>query len=366
MVENVDANRHAQDVGGFLKRISERTAGEVVGLVALLVALLILFCLLLPTSFPTIATAQSIMFQLPELGLLALAMAIPLISGGLNLAIIATANQAALLMAWIMTHSITPDMGSGEVAILIAGALVAGFAYSLLIGFVTGVLVATMGVHPILVTLGTMSVIDGASIYFTHGKIISGFPERVQWIGNGTIADIPVPFLVLLAAAGAVSLVLSRTKFGISVFMIGSNLEATRYSGIDTRRVIVGVYTLSSVLCFVAATLMMARFNSASAEYAQSYLLITILSAVLGGIDPFGGFGRIGGLLISLVILQVISSGLNLLGVNQHLTLAIWGFTLIAVMAVKFYLAPVLIHAIQAARRSRPRAGHSPSRRSHD
>jgi simple sugar transport system permease protein len=366
MVENVDANRHAQDVGGFLKRISERTAGEVVGLVALLVALLILFCLLLPTSFPTIATAQSIMFQLPELGLLALAMAIPLISGGLNLAIIATANQAALLMAWIMTHSITSDMGSGEVAILIAGALIAGFAYSLLIGLVTGVLVATMGVHPILVTLGTMSVIDGASIYFTHGKIISGFPERIQWIGNGTIAHIPVPFLVLLAAAGAVSLVLSRTKFGISVFMVGSNLEATRYSGIDTRRVIVGVYTLSSVLCFVAATLMMARFNSASAEYAQSYLLITILSAVLGGIDPFGGFGRIGGLLISLVILQVISSGLNLLGVNQHLSLAIWGFTLIAVMAVKFYLAPVLIHAIRTARRSRSRVGHSLSRRSHD
>jgi simple sugar transport system permease protein len=81
---------------------------------------------------------------------------------------------------------------------------------------------------------------------------------------------------------------------------------------------------------------MMARFNSASADYAQSYLLITILAAILGGIDPFGGFGRILGLIVALIVLQVIASGLNLLQVSQHLTLAIWGLTLILVMAVKF------------------------------
>jgi simple sugar transport system permease protein len=94
---------------------------------------------------------------------------------------------------------------------------------------------------------------------------------------------------------------------------------------------------------------MMARFNSASSGYAQSYLLVTILAAVLGGIDPFGGFGRISGLMIALVVLQVIASGFNLLGLSQHLTLAIWGLTLIAVMAIKFLLAPLL------ARRPRPR-----------
>ena len=92
----------------------------------------------------------------------------------------------------------------------------------------------------------------------------------------------PVPFLVLILAAIAVGLVLTRTAFGISVYMLGSNLEATRYSGVDTRRVLIGIYTLSSVLCFVAACLMLARFNSASAGYAQSYLLVTILAAVHG------------------------------------------------------------------------------------
>jgi simple sugar transport system permease protein len=353
MAEDTGAVGDPLSVDGVLVRMRERTPGDIIGLAVLLIILLALFSMILPATFPTIATVQSIMFQMPELGLLTLAMVIPLMSGGLNLAIIATANQCALLMAWIMTGSIFAQTSSGHASLLIAGTLAAGLTYCTIIGVITGVLVATMGVHPILVTLGTMSLIDGASIYLTRGTVVSGFPDAFQWIGNGTLLRVPVPFLVLLAAATAIGLVLSRTMFGISVYMIGSNLEATRYSGVDTRRVIVGVYTLSSVLCFVAATLMMARFNSASAEYAQSYLLITILSAVLGGIDPFGGFGRIAGLMLSLAILQVISSGLNLFGVNQHLTLAIWGFTLIAVTAVKFYLTPILADAIRYARRSR-------------
>jgi simple sugar transport system permease protein len=84
----------------------------------------------------------------------------------------------------------------------------------------------------------------------------------------------------------------------------------------------------------VAALLMMARFNSASAGYAESYLLITILAAVLGGVDPFGGFGRVLGLSLSLVLLQVISTGFNLLGFSPYLTAAIWGVTMILAIVI--------------------------------
>lgn len=331
-----------RDLSALARLARTAIPGGTGGLLALLAGLVLLFSLLLPQRFPTFGTLQSMMFQLPELGLLALAMVIPLISGGLNLAIIATTNQCALLMAFLMTTLIPAGAGSAEVALGIAVALAAGLALCTLIGLVTGFLVATMGVHPILVTLGTMSVIDGVSIWLTRGTVISGFPTAFQWLGNGIVMGVPAPFLVLIAAAVLVGLVLTRTAFGVSVYMVGSNLEATRYSGIDTRRVLIGVYTLSSVLCFVAACLMMARFNSASAGYAQSYLLVTILAAVLGGVDPFGGFGRISGLMLALVVLQVISSGCNLLGLSQHLTLAVWGLTLIAVMGVKFLAAPWL------------------------
>ena len=331
----LDGNRLARLTRGGLP-------GNAGGLLGLLAALVLLFSLLLPGRFATFGTLQSMMFQLPELGLLALAMVIPLISGGLNLAIIATTNQCALLMAWIMSTWLPAAAGGPETVLVIAAALLAGLILCTGIGLVTGFLVATMGVHPILVTLGTKSVIDGVSIWLTRGTVVSGLPESFQWLGNGVLWGVPVPFLVLILAAVAVGLVLTRTSFGISVYMLGSNLEATRYSGVDTRRVLIGIYTLSSVLCFVAACLMLARFNSASAGYAQSYLLVTILAAVMGGVDPFGGFGRISGLMLALVVLQVISSGCNLLGMSQHLTLAIWGLTLIAVMGVKFLIAPWL------------------------
>jgi simple sugar transport system permease protein len=316
--------------------------GATAGLLLLLAALVAMFAVLLPGRFLTLGTAQSMMFQLPELGLLALAMAIPLISGGLNLAIIATANQCALLMAWVMKTLITPGAGPSETMAIIALAMLAGLALCALIGFISGFLIANTGVHPILVTLGIMSIVDGISIYLTRGTVVSGFPASFQLLGNGMLAGIPVPFVILVVAAVAVGLILTRSGFGISIYMIGSNLQATRYSGIDTKRVLIGAYTLSGALCFVAACLMMARFNSASAGYAQSYLLVTILAAVLGGIDPFGGFGRISGLMIALVVLQLIASGFNLLGLSQHLTLAIWGLTLIAVMTIKFLLAPLL------------------------
>ena len=321
------------------------------GLLALLAALVLFFSLLLPERFPTFGTAQSMMFQLPELGILALAMVIPLISGGLNLAIIATANQCALLMAWIMHSYIPASAGTTETALIVTLALLAGLVLCTVIGLITGFLVASMGVHPILVTLGTKSVIDGISIWLTRGTVVSGLPDSFQWLGNGVVLGIPVAFLILILTAVAVGAILSRTSFGIGVYMLGSNLEATRYSGIDTRRVLIGVYTLSSVLCFVAACLMLARFNSASAGYAQSYLLITILAAVLGGIDPFGGFGRISGLMLALVVLQVLSSGCNLLGLSQHLTLAVWGLTLIVVMGVKFLIAPRLAERWSTAQR---------------
>jgi simple sugar transport system permease protein len=262
-------------------------------------------------------------------------MAIPLVSGGLNLAIIATTNQAALLMAWILITQMPPDAAGSEIWVWIAIALAAGFLLCLVIGLITGFIVAVIGVHPILVTLGTQTLITGISVWLTRGRTLSGFPDALIRVSNETIAGIPISFGIFAIVALAVHILLTRTVLGIRIHMIGSNLESTRFSGVDTRWVQIWVYVLSSLLCWLAAIVTMARFNSAGADIAQSYLLITILAAILGGIDPYGGFGRITGLIVALVILQTISSGFNLLGFSQHLTLALWGFTLIAVMAIK-------------------------------
>ena len=319
------------------------------GLLILLATLLVIFSLLMPTTFPHVTTLQAMMFQLPELGLLSLAMAIPLISGGINLAIIATANAAGLLMAWILTAIMPPDSAGAILALWLLGALAAGLLLCILVGVTTGLLVAVLGVHPILVTLGTMTLLHGFSIYLTRGRTLSGFPDVLIQISNDTILGIPISFVVFVVVAVLVHVLLTRTALGVLIHMIGSNIEATRYSGVDVRRVLVWVYLLSSLLCFLASVVMMARFNSAGADIAGSYLLITILAAILGGIDPYGGFGRISGLFVALWILQTIASGFNLMNISPHLALASWGFILLLVMAAK---------RLGLAQRMRPRRTH--------
>lgn len=321
-------------LSGLMARLRGGSPGGSPGLVILLVVIVAGFSAAVP-GFASAGTLQSFMLQLPLLGLLSLAMVVPLITGGLNLAIIATSNQCALLMVWIMGTLLEPGASAHATLGVIALALAAGFALCLVIGLATGALIAYTGVHPILVTLGTKSLIDGISIYLTRGQALSGLPAGFQAVGNATVFGVPVTFLVLVVMAVLLGIILRRTPFGISCAMIGSNAEATRYSAVDTRRVLVGVYTLSSLMCFVAALVTLAMFNSASADYAQSYLLVTILAAVLGGVDPFGGFGTVSGLMLALAILQVISSGFNQLGLSPYLTAAIWGGVLIAVMTVQ-------------------------------
>lgn len=334
-VRNIDnANGMTARLDSLIAPLRQGTS-NLVGLLLLLAALVAVFSFMMPTTFPRATSVQSMMFQIPELGLLSLAMSIALISGGINLAVIATANLTGLLMAWILTGLMPPDAGGLELVLWLAGTFAAGLLLAIVIGVVTGLLVAVLGVHPILVTLGTMTLLHGLAIYFTRGRTISGFPDAVILISNETVLGIPISFLVFAGIVVLAHFLLTRTELGVRIHMIGSNLEATRYSGVDTRWVQVWVYVISSVLCWLAAVVMMSRFNSAGADIAQSYLLITVLAAVLGGIDPYGGFGRLAGLFVALWILQIIASGFNLMNVSPHLALASWGLILILVMAVK-------------------------------
>lgn len=300
-------------------------------LLLLLAALCAVFWGLIGRGLFAVTTLQSMAFQLPELGILSLAMMVTLLSGGLDLSIIATADLCALTMAYVLTHA--PAAGALWLLWQVL-ALGAGAAVAALIGFVNGLIVAYVGVSPILVTLGTMTMVRGLAIGLTHGTVLSGFPAWVVFLGNGAPGGVPMPLLAFCAVTIPMAVMLSRSPLGISVALIGSNERATRFSGVDTRRVLLLVYLLSALLSAVAALLMMARFNSANADYGQSYLLVTILAAVLGGINPMGGFGKVSGLVLALVILQLISSAFNLMNLSEFLTLAIWGGVLIAVAAV--------------------------------
>ncbi|HAZ76136.1 MAG TPA: sugar ABC transporter permease, partial [Enterobacteriaceae bacterium] len=217
----------------------------------------------------------------------------------------------------------------------LALALLAGAAVAVAIGTLNGALIAWVGVSPILATLGTMTLISGLNILLSNGTVISGFPAAIQFLGNATVVGIPVALLLFLLVAVLLWVLLEHTTLGRSLYLVGSNEQATRYSGVNTVRVQIAVYVISALLGWVAAILMMAKFNSAKAGYGESYLLVTILASVLGGINPDGGFGRIVGLVLALIVLQMLESGFNLLGISSYLTMALWGAVLILFIALQ-------------------------------
>jgi simple sugar transport system permease protein len=307
------------------------TRGEITGLLVVLAAVVLLFSVT-TGRFLSAETFTSIAFQLPELGLLTLAMLMPLISGGFNLAITFSANISGLVLAWILQAHGGVDAGGAAFALGVAAALLSGA----IIGGVMGVVIAYTGAHPILVSLSMMIFLRGVGEFLTRGGDISGFPPFVVQLGQGTLFGIPIPLLIFIACVVIWTILLKRTRLGFATYMIGSNSEATRYSGVDTHKAIMLIYTLSGVMCAIAGIVMLTRFNSVRVGHGESYLLITVLASFLGRVDPFGGFGRVVPVVISLVILQVIASGLNLLGTNQHLATALWGAILIVVMIVRY------------------------------
>jgi len=315
----------------LFRHIQNKLGREALPLIGFLLLLIISFGLASP-RFLTTANFESMAFQLPALGLLTLAMLVPILSGGLNLAIVYTANLCGLTLAWTLIQFGGPDAGFSA---FILGSILAVLVGAMS-GLIMGLVVAYFGAHPILVSLAMMIFLRGLGEFLTRGGDISGFPEYMNIIGHGSLFGIPVPLLLFLFAALIWHIVLKRTKHGFSVYMVGANIDAAEYSGLHTKRTLTLLYTLSGVLCAVAGILMAARFNSVRVGHGEALLLVTVLACFLGGIDPFGGFGRVFPVVIALLILQVLSSGLNLVGANQHLSTAVWGLFLIGVMAIRW------------------------------
>ncbi len=313
-----------------------RKNSELIVLILVLAGVLVLMLALNGPGFFKPNNIQSMAFQLPELGILAIAMMITMLTSGINLSIIASANLCGIVMATIMV-TWAPTDGSSALGV-VALALLAGLVVAAVIGLLNGWLIAYLEISPILATLGTMILVSGLAIVLTKGYVISGLPKEMLFIGNGMVMGIPVPLLVFLGCAALLALMLNRTPLGERIYLFGSNPTATFYSGVNNKAVLMRVYLISGVLAGVAAMIMIARFNSAKADYGESYLLLTVLASVLGGVNAAGGFGRVSGVVVALVILQIISSGLNLFGVSAFLTVALWGAVLIFVMVVKYLL----------------------------
>ena len=319
-----------------MKTLIKNMNNEMRILSLILVLTFILMSVLSPSHFLRLDTFQGMAYQLPELGLLSLAMMITMLTGGINLSIISTANISAIFAATILVSNVNPEVAASGDGWFILLAIITALGVSAIVGLFNGLLISIVNIPPILATLGTMKLLQGLAFIITKGYVISGMPDPIRFIGNGTIAFIPFPLIIFIVFAGIMSIYLNHTSTGFNIFLFGSNPIATFFSGTNNNKVIIQTYVMSGLYCGVAALVMMSRFNSAKAGYGESYLLVTILAAVLGGVKSEGGFGQVSGLVLSLIILQIISNGLNLLGVSSFMTIAIWGLIMIAAMIIHF------------------------------
>lgn len=307
---------------------------ENLSLYVVLIAVFILMFALNGEKFIRTQNLISMAYQLPIVGLLAIGMMISMLSGGINLSIISTANLNGIIIALVLQALSSQGMKLAGVELVLLAVLL-GFVACLLVGVINGLLISILKIPDILVTLGTMTLIAGLNVVLTRGYTLSGFPDSLLSIGNGVSFGIPNALILFFVAAIIASVVLNKTRFGFSLYMMGSNATAAQYANVNLVKITVMQYVFSSTFAALTSLVMMGQLNSVKASYADSYLLVAVLAAFLGKVSPFGGFGRVSGVVLAVIILQMISSGLNLLRLDPFMITATWGAIIIAIVVFR-------------------------------
>jgi simple sugar transport system permease protein len=293
--------------------------------------------LFLPEKFLTLSNFQSIASQFPEYGLLAIGIMLTMITGGIDLSVVSIANLSGVVGAMVLAaHANAQNLGISPGTIIFL-AIIAGLAVSLVCGLINGFVITSVGVPAIIATLGTNGLFMGLAIILTKGHGIGDFPEQFLFIGSGTVLRVPMPLIIFVAVALVVSLMLAKSSYGFRMYMLGANPIVSRFSGANNDMVLIRTYVLSGLLAGIAAIIIISRVNSMRPGYGYAYLLMGVLIAILGGTSPEGGRGGILGLVMAIIILQVLQSGLNILGFSPFLKKLIWGLMLIFVMVINSY-----------------------------
>lgn len=305
---------------------AKKIDGNILRLLAIFVIILAVSGITKGTSFLNVGNLQSMAKTLTEYGLMAVGCGITMISGGIDLSTVYIANLCGILAGLTMNES------SSSIVLAIIVALVVGA----LCGIFNGFLVSVLKIPAMLATLGTYQLYMGIAVVASKGSTVSGVTSFSSF-AYMTVAGIPMPFIVFVLMIVVISFIMGKTKFGKRVHLVGTNEKASKFVGINTVSVLIHAYMLSGIVSAVAGLLSLSRINSAKADFGSSYTMQTILISVLGGINPDGGFGSIPGVAIAVLILQMLSSYLNMFpSISNYYRDLIWGVALIAVLIMNF------------------------------
>ena len=287
------------------------------------IALLVIMRVLAP-SFLTVDNLLSVTQQMSEFGILALGVTVIIITSGIDLSVGSIAGLTTIVIAMVYGLS-----GSLIAAILL------GILTGALCGAFNGVLIAKIGVPPILVTLGTMTFFNGIALVLSKGNAISDLPEEFYFVGQGYLfGNIPVQTVIFAILAVITSLLLAKTPWGRRVYAVGNNPVASVFSGVQVDKVLLYVYTFAGIMAAIAGWIISSRVSTARADLGAVYLMQSIAATVLGGTNIAGGSGTIFGTVIGVSVFAVLANGLNLIGVSPFAQNLLMGAALIVVLLI--------------------------------
>ncbi|ABM57870.1 ABC transporter permease [Verminephrobacter eiseniae] len=299
-------------------------------LLALLVLLLVLFGSLQPGFINAENLADS-SFNFSEKGLLALALALLIVCGEIDLSIAAILALSSLAMG----YGLRAGFGPWGIA---AAALLTG----MLAGAVNGLLVTRYQLPSIVVTIGTLSLYRGLALVALGNQSISGYPEIFSTLGYAYLGEllglpwlgIPIEFVLLLLFALAVGLFLHRTIMGRRIYAIGANPVAARFSGIEVDRYRLALFVFAGLMAAVAAILLTGRIGSTRPNIALGWELDAITMVILGGVAIEGGRGSIVGTMLAVLLLGLLTFGMGRANVTGIVMSMVVGMVLIAAMVL--------------------------------
>lgn len=300
------------------------------------VAIFILNCFATP-YFLSPWSLSDATFNFTEKALIALAMALVIISGEIDLSVAAIIAFSSTMMGLALQFGVgTP------------GLVAVGILTGLICGAFNGVLVTGLGLPSIVVTIGTMSFFRGLSFIVLGDQAYKGYPSSFAFFGQGYVWwVISFEFVLFLIMAVLFYILLHRTNFGRWVFVIGNNPVAAEFSGVRVRRIKLILFCLTGIMSGIAAVLLTSRLGSTRPSIAQGWELEVITMVVLGGVSILGGAGNIIGVVLAAFIMGLVTFGLGLLNVPGIVMSIVIGGLLIAVIAL-----PILARRLQQRKHS--------------
>jgi ribose transport system permease protein len=282
-----------------------------------LLLLMLVFTVLSP-YFLTVNNILTVAAQTAVIAIIAIGQTYVLITGGIDLAIGSNMALAGMVAGMCMRANLPVPV-----------AIFSGLFVGVVSGAVSGLLVAFGKLPPFIATLGTMTVVRGVAFTLTQAIPIANLPKGFTVWGTGRTLGIPNQVIVMLVLVIVFAFILAKTKLGRHVYAIGSNFEAARLSGVNTRKVLIAVYMFSGLLAAFAGLITAARVVTAQPGAGDGYELDAVASSVIGGASTMGGEGIIPGTFIGAFVIGVLRNGLNLVGVTPHIQRIIIGVVIV-------------------------------------